>query len=77
MKTQTFNNGTTLELTKIVDTKSDYTPTHFITVLFDDGDTDEVGININNSNNIAKWLENNCDIEGTENNVELFKNLIK
>ncbi len=78
MKTQIFNNGTvTLELTKVVDTKSDYTTTHFFTVIFDDGDSDEVGININNSNNIAKWLEDNCDIEGTNENIELFNNLLK
>ena len=78
MKTQTFDNGSvTLELTKVVDTKSDYTPTHFFTVKFDDGDTDEVGINMNNKNNLGKWLQDNCDIENTIENIDLFNNLLK
>jgi len=77
MKTQKFSCGTILKLTKVIDTKSDYTTTHFFTVIFDDGETDDIGININNYNNLAKWLEGNCDIEGTDENIELFKNLLK
>lgn len=77
MKTLTFENGTrTLTLTKVVDTTSDYTYTHFFTIDFDGEDSDDVAINVNNKNNIASWLEDNCDIQGTDENVELFKTLL-
>lgn len=78
MKTQKFENGTrTLTLNKVVDTTSDCTYTHFFTIDFDGEDTDDVAINMNNKNDIARWLEDNCDIEGTSENVELFNNLLK
>jgi hypothetical protein len=78
MKTLKFENGTRiLTLTKVVDTKSDYTYTHFFTIEFDGEDTDDVAINMNINNNLSRWLQDNCDIEGTVDNVELFKTILK
>lgn len=78
MKKQEFENGTiTLTLNKVVDTTSNHAYTHFFTIDFDGEEADDVAINMNNKNNIAKWLEDNCDIEGTIENVELFNNLLK
>jgi hypothetical protein len=78
MKTQIFENGTRiLTLNKVVDTTSKYTYTHFFTIEFVGIETDEVAINMNNKNDIASWLEDNCDIQGTDENVELFNNLLQ
>ena len=78
MKTQKFDNGNELTLIEVIDNKQDYKYTHRLEIRFDgDDNADVVAININNSNNIAKWLEDNCDIDGTIENVELFNNLLK
>lgn len=73
MKTIEFENGTRiLTLTKIVETKNDYTYTHFFTIEIE-GDIDTVSFNANtDKNKIKNWLQDNCDIEGTIENIELF-----
>ena len=75
MKAQSFENGTRiLTLNKVVaDSRN---KTHFFTIQLDD-DSDDIAINMNIDNNIGRWLENNCDIEGTPENVALFLELVK
>ena len=77
MKTKKFENGTrTLTLNKVVDTTSHSGYTHFFTVDFDGEDTDNVAINMNQENDLGDWLQDNCDIEGTSDNIEIFQTLL-
>ena len=78
MKTQKFNNGTrTLTLKKVVDTDSKTGYTHFFEIDFDNESTDNVSINMNQNNNLGEWLEDNCDIEPSKENIELLNNMIE
>lgn len=74
--TQEFkSNGETIVLTlDLVNVENNYT--HFFTVTFQDGESDEVAISINRHNNLSEWLLDNCDIEPTEENIELFKKML-
>ena len=77
VKTLTFENGTIkLTLVEVLDHKQDYKPTHIFEVE-EDGDVERVGINMNTGRNLASWLDDNCGIEGTIENVESFKTLLK
>ena len=77
MTTQEFKNrnNEVRTLTIIVNNNPLYT--HAFEVNFHDGDTDKVSIDIRRKNNFATWLQDNCDIDGTIDNVELLENLLK
>jgi hypothetical protein len=70
MKTIKFENETRiLTLTKVVESSNH---THFFTIEID-GDIDTVAFNANtDKNKIKNWLQDNCDVEGTTENIELF-----
>ncbi len=48
---------------------------YFFEVTFEDGETDKIGLQSVKHLN-KSWLEDNFDIEGTEENINLFLNLL-
>ena len=77
MKAIEFENGTRILTLKTVKDLSgalkDVLSTHIFEITFEDGEKDEVGFNIHTSKHrVAAWLQENCDIDGTSENVDLF-----
>lgn len=70
-----FENGTrTITLIEKSESAT-ATYTHKIEISID-GDIDIVTIDMKRNNNIQNWLQDNCDIEGTKDNCDLFLTLI-